>query len=1234
MSRREDCDDPLGLMGKSSIAGVLRAARASLKEPSRPITPMDRKLFSVNEYAKRPESSYLQPTSKVFLEAINTTRPSGNLPKLEPISDLASPMVPDKEVAPRSPTVKRPASPRSRRGSGSGRSSLSLRDSNSGELRESNGVNSGKEKDSLKPRKTHSRSGAGDAEARGVSQNVPTCEEQNRGSAHEDAPRRSKSGKSLGATLREAREASKRGEAPTEAATVEESKKDSKSGRKKAVRDATEKANGKGAEKVTSESFDVESCKYTVHKDACPPPEVAEAELGSLPPLEASEPPEFSPTDQDLEYGEAIRESTSRDSLRSSKGTFKKMKQRKDEEAVQDARLAGTLHVLDEMHEAWCGDVEETLDQMSEALSMSKREGNNAEHPVLTELMDRLGVLIERGSKEMEWLRWLATPAAGSMTGVSPRESMLHQLFRIMDSPSVVLLMKSCILTIKVAEDSSTFKNTFKVLFRLSKDAKNDSLFRRERLLPLLVHFLEETDKKMTLDVLVYVAGTLKNISSDSSNQKSLVKGGVLPVMMDLLQRRCSHQSALSAGTDSAPGTARPKSATGRPPSTRSANGTDDVAQLAVQVTGILRNLAVYAGHAEQFMKADAIAALTSTIGRFVRHEELMLNVTRILSKLSMDDDCRREMGKDEEHLRQLLQLLKVQPDNSSLVLRVAFILGNLTVSNSRNRVELGLNLGGVDLFVTLIGRYCWKKDNPSTNSTSSPPPTAGTASRNDAAVSGETGGSDRVEKSKQASTSGKKESTSSKKDKGETDEAVLVKLIRVLANMSIHPEVGSLVSKSEMAASALLALLKRYKLEESEELVLNVVGAITNLSFYESEENQMLALRSEVPRSMISILMCDNEEAVVEAARAFGNFSRHREVRDYMAASRVDEVMCLLLDHGNRDVLYSICGVIMNLTSDVQHWQLLAEAEGISKMIDTLDRCLAEGDLPLATLISKALFNMCARKESEEEQEAACFNAEEVHALVTVLMKASTMVPSDNMSDADVRGDKSAEDLARAEEAAEMADFNELGKRLMGAVKNVATYEVEYEVEYGEEDGEEHSSGDLEPLYRMGYWHLVVNGDGHWSALDDGMWLSLWYPSDGYCLFEDVGDSSAAGSIHIQCLGVFSPAGGLVIGSHVTGYWHRVVNGDGHWTVLWMSGCGCPCGTLLTVLMVITHAGGLVFFDPDMRYWRIAVNGDGRRVHVGFGGWLSLWCYSGGHCLLESSVDSSAFAARRGRRW
>ena len=124
------------------------------------------------------------------------------------------------------------------------------------------------------------------------------------------------------------------------------------------------------------------------------------------------------------------------------------------------------------------------------------------------------------------------------------------------------------------------------------------------------------------------------------------------------------------------------------------------------------------------------------------------------------------------------------------------------------------------------------------------------------------------------------------------------------------------------------------------------------------------------------------------------------------------------------------------------------------------------------------------------------------------------------------------------------------------------------------------------------------MNGDGHWNDLDDGMWLSLWYPSDGYCLFECVGDSSAARYVGVS--------------------WIRLRLAP----------------SLCSVLMVVTHAGERVFFKPDARYWRIAVNGDGRQMEVVCGRRLSLWCRSGRHCLLESLVDSSAFAARRGRGW
>jgi hypothetical protein len=45
------------------------------------------------------------------------------------------------------------------------------------------------------------------------------------------------------------------------------------------------------------------------------------------------------------------------------------------------------------------------------------------------------------------------------------------------------------------------------------------------------------------------------------------------------------------------------------------------------------------------------------------------------------------------------------------------------------------------------------------------------------------------------------------------------------------------------------------------------------------------------------------------------------------MAASNVDEVLCLLLDHSNRDVVHSVCGVLMNLTADPAHRRLLVRS-------------------------------------------------------------------------------------------------------------------------------------------------------------------------------------------------------------------------------------------------------------------------------------------------------------------
>ena len=81
---------------------------------------------------------------------------------------------------------------------------------------------------------------------------------------------------------------------------------------------------------------------------------------------------------------------------------------------------------------------------------------------------------------------------------------------------------------------------------------------------------------------------------------------------------------------------------------------------------------------------------------------------------------------------------------------------------------------------------------------------------------------------------------------------------------------------------------------------MLNLVSAITNLSFYNTPTDEppvpfsgtgvelssfavtniMHLHRLRITRMLVPLLFHDNQEAAVESARAFGNFSRDTEVR------------------------------------------------------------------------------------------------------------------------------------------------------------------------------------------------------------------------------------------------------------------------------------------------------------------------------------------------------------------
>jgi hypothetical protein len=186
-------------------------------------------------------------------------------------------------------------------------------------------------------------------------------------------------------------------------------------------------------------------------------------------------------------------------------------------------------------------------------------------------------------------------------------------------------------------------------------------------------------------------------------------------------------------------------------------------------------------------------------------------------------------------------------------------------------------------------------------------------------------------------------------------NEELLVKLLRLLANVSITPRVGaSLVADKRVAT--LFKILKHKSIDNAEELVLNAVSAVTNLSFYlkppsssaaagsrpasaaastDKEDSQQQLLLFTPPRDVMALLLgylfSPNAELLSETCRSLGNFSRSRPFRDVMSAARADEACILLLDHGDTGVVYGAAGVVLNIAAHDNNQSASAAGGGAS---------------------------------------------------------------------------------------------------------------------------------------------------------------------------------------------------------------------------------------------------------------------------------------------------------------
>ncbi|WAR07944.1 ARMC2-like protein [Mya arenaria] len=419
------------------------------------------------------------------------------------------------------------------------------------------------------------------------------------------------------------------------------------------------------------------------------------------------------------------------------------------------------------------------------------------------------------------------------------RSRILKAIFKMLDleEPKLLLQLARLILAFRVG--GNNLLNVCKLVFKVSRNEKNDPAF---------------------LD---------GNILGNATIAKQLVGKQCIEKLSTLLDNiiKLSQESGAN---------------------------TEQLGNILVQLTAALRNLADASSSRDRILGCRLLESLTAASDSYSGDAEIVLNVSRIFSKVTLHTDCCLALSGYSLSYKVFLHLLKKHLKRQDIVVRVCFILGNMTAKNDEARV-------------------CLYQESKSLEISHSKPER-------------KSGGS---------------------KDEISKTEDVLVKVVRVIANISINETVGPQVASSKACVELLIRILDYKDVETSEELVLNTVACINNLSYF----------------SLMKLILAENMmKSIVEVSRVFGNLTRQKQVRDYLHKEKVDVLLCTLLDSGDKEVVYIACGVLINFM--------------------VLRDC-GRGDWELAGMVCQTLWNYSGKITSTN----ACFGETESQELSEILI-------------------------------------------------------------------------------------------------------------------------------------------------------------------------------------------------------------------------------------------------------
>ncbi|XP_075410112.1 armadillo repeat-containing protein 2 [Tenrec ecaudatus] len=511
------------------------------------------------------------------------------------------------------------------------------------------------------------------------------------------------------------------------------------------------------------------------------------------------------------------------------------------------------------------------------------------------------------------------------------RSVLLRTLYQLVDVGSDLLSLKLAKLILALKVSKRNLLNVCKLLFTISQREENDSLIHNDSILASLLEVLSSEDLHANTEAFLYCAGAIKFLSGNPGLLNEMVSNGVVEKLMNLI-KQINEKTKKGGVVLPAAG------------------------HLLVQVTATLRNVAESPVARSKFLGIGALAELCTVLERYMGDKDVCTNIARIFSKLTSYHDCCAALANYSRCYALFLNLINKYPEKQDLVLRVVFVLGNLTAKNNQAREQFFKEQGSLRTLLALF-QTIYEQD---------------------------------LDAGAQAGPRGQPSGL----------EDVLIKLTRVLANIAIHPRIGPVLAATPRVVGLLLSTLEYKSIDACEELVINAVVTLNNLSYYQVKNSVIHDRQLYIAELLLKLLVTTNMDGILEAVRVFGNLSQSREICDFIVQKNVHKFMIALLDAKHQDICFSACGVLLNLTVDRDTRGILRDGGGVKKLVDCL-KDFGPTDWQLACLVCKTLWNF----SDNITNAAACFGDEDTNTLLALLSSfLDEELALDGSSDQDLR--------------------------------------------------------------------------------------------------------------------------------------------------------------------------------------------------------------------------------------